>query len=256
MMHHYVAEQIKCSTFRKGYIPLSLTNTGYVEEKGREINMSMPQCNCSNCGPSGSINLIRHMQDHTNINFDSLILDRGPPQKNPPESFPEVQKACVESNQVVPLSCTAKDSIRSQYAMINLTERLNHSFASFNNQFYRGRPPILSEYLFPPEHANQLIDCLQQWKKGDVFMAYTNLCEDEQIRKDQEELDEIEMKKEHQKKKELAHERSMKLAEAKLETARKRQLKRLQKHTREDDARFKKQSDADMLAIYKKEAMD
>lgn len=257
----------------------------YIEEREREVSIGMPTCNCSNCDPSGAVDLIRTMKEQTIENFDSFIIHQGPPQTNPAAEFPKVQKNTLTSKKVLPLACMAKDTIRSQAAMVNLVEQLTRSFVKFHRQLFKGSLPISSEYLFTSKQAwkicknrelfisgmsmdlifgsepivgvyDELLACIQNWKQGDVGRFHTDWLADEQIQKDQKELDQIQKKMDSDQKKKMNQVKKLNAQSNKNQAACLREVKRNNKRKREDDASAKKIEDAAMLAIYKQESLD
>ncbi|PLW54666.1 hypothetical protein PCANC_05380 [Puccinia coronata f. sp. avenae] len=57
-----------------GYIPLTSTNSAYLEEKTREVNAGFPLCRCSNCLPEDAKALMAHIKQIDQDNFDAMVL--------------------------------------------------------------------------------------------------------------------------------------------------------------------------------------
>ncbi|KAA1077444.1 hypothetical protein PGT21_007932 [Puccinia graminis f. sp. tritici] len=56
-----------------GYIPMSITDQGYQNEKAREVREGFPQCRCSNCMPMEANTFIENMNLMTVDNVDRMI---------------------------------------------------------------------------------------------------------------------------------------------------------------------------------------
>ncbi|PLW33268.1 hypothetical protein PCASD_09769 [Puccinia coronata f. sp. avenae] len=57
-----------------GYIPLTSTNSAYLEEKTREVDAGFPLCRCSNCLPEDAKALMAHIKQIDQDNFDAMVL--------------------------------------------------------------------------------------------------------------------------------------------------------------------------------------
>jgi hypothetical protein len=61
-------------SLRLGYIPLTSTDSAYLEEKTREVDAGFPLCRCSNCLPEDAKALMAHIKQIDQDNFDAMVL--------------------------------------------------------------------------------------------------------------------------------------------------------------------------------------
>lgn len=109
---------------RKGYIPVILSNSGYLEECERERHLKMPLCQCLSCDPHGAARIICFLPKTSIANFDELLASY--PMDIEDTNIFNIPKAlrkrvCIAN---VPQVCKKDDPIRIDPLMIELAVSL------------------------------------------------------------------------------------------------------------------------------------
>ncbi|EGG09853.1 uncharacterized protein MELLADRAFT_103982 [Melampsora larici-populina 98AG31] len=210
----------------KGYIPVSLSDPGYLEELEREAALKMRQCRCSQCDPQGCARIIRLLPFTKAQEFDSL-LKSSPTQPEDVSRFGFPKKITKRKfSGDIPVICKHNDSIRLSVPMIDLAVILVGKFEALFQQYYPSGSHMMSEWLFDREDAWQIVknheavhngiflreilggetvpgqfalvnECINLWLQSPVYHQHQQDLADEQIRLDQEFLDSNLIEEEH-----------------------------------------------------------
>lgn len=210
---------------RKGYIPIRLSDQGYLEECERERLLNMPRCRCSCCDPQGAARLIRLLPETSIETFDGL-LDSYANNIEDTSVFdlPKPARKRMVATTIVQV-CKKNDPIRMELSMIELAVSLvGHSERLFETTYPKGCDMNVSD-LFTREEAwsidknlndvvndqvlksilgaevlpglfNMIKSCITDWYKSQVYLDYQQRLADQQMYMDQEILNQELLQKE------------------------------------------------------------
>ncbi|KAH9807668.1 hypothetical protein DFH28DRAFT_913805 [Melampsora americana] len=210
----------------KGYIPMSKSDPGYLQEIEREKSLGMPACRCSTCEPEAAAQIIR-LLPHTKSADLAALLASSLTSREDVTAFQPVKTAVKrKASAGIPLVCKLNDPIRLNKAMIELSVLLVEGFEELFRQTYPSGCHMRSTTLFKledawqivnnyvavsngvflreilggerlPGHYNSINECIQRWFRSDSFKQDQEELEDIQIKNDQEILDLELLEEEH-----------------------------------------------------------
>ncbi|PLW09021.1 hypothetical protein PCASD_24189 [Puccinia coronata f. sp. avenae] len=154
-----------------GYIPLTSTNSAYLEEKTREVNAGFPLCRCSNCLPEDAKALMAHIKQIDQDNFDAMVLH--PVALESPDPLVKKKSSRTQPKQY-PIN---PDSLAA--FQVNLSEQV-HTFLSTQLYEYSLVGP---NNIFGPKQVGQITsnltnlaspqqDCFSAFKNSSIYLNH------------------------------------------------------------------------------------
>lgn len=204
-----------CWFDRKGYIPMSKSDPGYLAEIERQESIGMPLCRCSTCEPQGAARIIRMLPHTTSDDLEDLLKS----SSNEAEDITAFQTTRTAQKRKaaagIPLVCKTNDPIRLNRAMVDLAVSLTEGFQGIFNDTYPSGCHMQASTLFKREDAWQIVknytavvngvflreilggerlpghfesihECITVWLGSESFKTHEHDLEDIEIENDQE----------------------------------------------------------------------
>ncbi|KAH9808788.1 hypothetical protein DFH28DRAFT_1087199 [Melampsora americana] len=170
----------------KGYIPMSLTDPGYLEEINREKSQKISTCQCSNCDPQAAARLICLLPHTKANNLEQLILSS--PTGPEDISLLHIPKTSTKRKITtsIPLVCKSNNPIRLNVPMIDLVVSIMGHFEALFHKIYPVDAQMMPHTLFNRKDAWQIA---KNYVSVRSYIQYQSELEDLEIAKDQEILD-------------------------------------------------------------------
>lgn len=219
---------------RKGYIPVSLSDPGYLNEIEREARMRMEKCRCSQCDPQGCARILRLLPLTKVDDFNDLMRSSANDLEDVGRFEMPKKSLKQKFSSKTPLICKPNDPIRLSIPMIDLAVILVGKFEALFEKTYPSGSHMMPSTLFDREEAWQIVknyeavkdgvflreilggetirgqfalvsECIQLWIHSPVYHQYQQDLEDEQMEHDQEILDSALIEANHQEQMRLNH---------------------------------------------------
>lgn len=199
---------------RRGYIPVSLTDSGYLEERKREVGMNMPLCRCSSCDPQGAARIISLLPKTSIAELDELLSSYA--SEGEDTSVFDLPRTSRKRGLItnVPQVCKKDDPIRIDPLKIELAVSLEvHSERLFRQTYPEGcdmdpcdlftreevwsivkneaavfegqmLPSILGGEVLP-ELFKMIQKCISNWYQSKLYLEYQDGLIDKEVELEQ-----------------------------------------------------------------------